>query len=36
MARSDAEASVSSVFGCLVLLAAVALGSDRLGTIDLP
>ena len=36
MARSDAKASVSLVFRLFVLLAAVALGSDRLGTIDLP
>ena len=31
MARSDAKASVSLVFRLFVLLAAVALGSDRLG-----
>ncbi len=36
MAWSDAEASGSSFFRLFVLLAAVALGSDRLGTIDLP
>ena len=34
MAWSDAEASGSSFFRLFVLLAAVALGSDRLGTID--
>ena len=31
-----ASGGVLRLFGCFVLLAAVALGSDRLGTIDLP
>jgi hypothetical protein len=31
-----ASVGVLRLFGCFVLLAAVALGSDRLGTIDLP
>ncbi len=31
-----ASGGVLRLFDCFVLLAAVALGSDRLGTIDLP
>ena len=34
MARSDAEASGSSVFGCFVYWLMWFAGSDRLGTID--